>query len=294
MSYLGNPLTSQNFPSDYFTGNGTQTNFVLSQTPASATAIQVYVGGVKQVASPINPSYFVTGNILVLSAAPNNNTPIEVNYLGLVSQVNVPANYSIQQNQLSLQVTNTFVTLATANGLTSSFTLLGSPISANTMTVTANGIVQWDYTVVNNTLTFGFTPPANTLIRAQGLQLAQAGIPSDASVTSTKLTPNLTLTGNTSVANLTISGTLGPTTNVANLNISGNLVASNGITFADGTTQNHGVYGFNSNNSVLVMNTTVTGNVVVSSNTGAFSVGPVIFANGSSIQVAANARYVIF
>jgi hypothetical protein len=54
---------------------------------------------------------------------------------------------------------------------------------------------------VNGTnLTFGFTPPVGTFIRITSLALAQAGVPSDGSVTSVKLGSNLTLTGNTSLS----------------------------------------------------------------------------------------------
>ena len=60
-----------NFPVDYFTGDGTSTVFQLSFTPASATAILVYVNGVKKVASPVNPSYTLNGSQLVFLSAPD-------------------------------------------------------------------------------------------------------------------------------------------------------------------------------------------------------------------------------
>ena len=195
MSYLGNPLSSQNFPVDYFTGNGTQTNFTLSQTPASATAIQVYVGGVKQVSSIINPSYLVMGNILVLSAPPVNGTPIEVNYLGLLSQVNVPGTQTITGSMLSLSVANSFLYQTTTNGTANTFTLNFAPPTQNSIIVTANGITQYDYTLNGSTLQLNFTPPANQLLRVQSMALAQTSVPADGSVSSSKLQGNLVAPG---------------------------------------------------------------------------------------------------
>jgi hypothetical protein len=162
----------------------------------------VYVGGVKQTSYTGAPAYYVDGNRLIFTAAPANGTPIEVNYLGLLSQVNVPASQSITASMLSLPVTNTFVTLVTANGAQSAFSLIATPVSDTSLLVTANGVVQYDYTVSGSTLNLGFTPSTGTLIRAQGFGLSQQNIPNDGSVTSGKLATNLTLTGNTTVANL--------------------------------------------------------------------------------------------
>jgi len=191
-----------NFPVDQFTGTGITTTFNLTYTPASAASLLVYVGGVKQTSYTGNPSYYVDGNRLIFTAAPANGTPIEVNYLGLLSQVNVPSDQSITASMLSLPVSNTFVTIVTANGAQSAFSLIATPVSSTSLLVTANGVVQYDYTVSGSTLNLGFTPSAGTLIRAQGFGLSQQNIPNDGSVTSSKLATNLTLTGNTTVANL--------------------------------------------------------------------------------------------
>ena len=202
MSFLGNPISTMNFPVDQFTGTGIATTFNLTYTPASAATLLVYVGGVKQTSYAGAPAYYVDGNRLIFTAAPANGTPIEVNYLGLLSQVNVPADQSITASMLSLPVSNTFVTLVTANGAQSAFSLTATPVSDTSLLVTANGIVQFDYTVSGSNLNLNFTPAAGTLIRAQGFGLSQQNIPNDASVTSSKLATNLTLTGNTTVANL--------------------------------------------------------------------------------------------
>jgi hypothetical protein len=193
MSMLGNPISTMNFPVDYFTGTGTTTIFTLSYVPASATSILVHIGGVKQVASTTNPAYFVNGNQLVFSGPPAANSPIEVNYLGIASQVNVPGTQTITQSMLSLPVTNTFITLVTANGAQTAFNLVAPPVSSSSLVVTANGIVQYDYSVTGSTLQLNFTPPAGTLIRAQALGLAQFNAPNDGSVTSAKMAANVNI-----------------------------------------------------------------------------------------------------
>jgi len=207
MSFLGNPISTMNYPVDYFTGTGTTTTFNLSYTPASASSIQVYVGGVKQTSSLSNPAYYLNGSQLVLSAAPAASTPIEVNYLGLLSQINVPSSQTITAAMLSLPVVNTFVTLVTANGAQTSFALVAPPVSSTSLLVTANGVVQYDYTVSGSNLNLGFTPTAGTLIRAQGFGLSQQNVPNDASVTSAKLDTNLTLAGTFTANNIISNNT---------------------------------------------------------------------------------------
>ena len=196
-----------NFPVDQFTGTGIATTFNLTYIPASAASLLVYVGGVKQTSYAGAPAYYVDGNRLIFTAAPANGTPIEVNYLGLLSQVNVPASQSITASMLSLPVTNTFVTLVTANGAQSAFSLIATPVSDTSLLVTANGVVQYDYTTSGSTLTLGFTPAAGTLIRAQGFGLSQQNIPNDASVTSSKLATDLTLTGTFTANNIVANNT---------------------------------------------------------------------------------------
>lgn len=48
-----------------------------------------------------------------------------------------------------------------------------------------------------------------------------------------------------------------------------------------------------SNNSILSVNNTVTGNVIIANNTGALAIGPLIIANGAFITMNANSRLVI-
>lgn len=72
-----NPTSRGKVPivKDTFTGTGSQTSFTLSQTPADATAVQVYVGNVHQ--NP-NSSYTVTSSTLSFFIAPPNTQIVEV------------------------------------------------------------------------------------------------------------------------------------------------------------------------------------------------------------------------
>jgi len=197
MSFIGNPISTMQYPVDYFTGNGSTTAFQMSYNPGSASAMVVTINGIKQIASLTNPAYTLNGTQLVFTGAPASGAAIEVTYLGILSQVNVPANQTITPSMLSLAVSNTLVFQTTANGSQNVFNMGIPPISANSMIVTANGVVQYDYSVQNANLILNFVPAANTLIRAQSLAVAQQSVPVANSVSTSALQSNLTLTGNT-------------------------------------------------------------------------------------------------
>lgn len=82
MSYIGNPIVSQAFLTDQFSGNGSTTAFILSVAPANSASILVAVSGVLQ-----DPTtYGVAGTTLTFSAAPPAGTAnISVRYLGIPS-----------------------------------------------------------------------------------------------------------------------------------------------------------------------------------------------------------------
>lgn len=80
MSYIGNPIVSQAFLTDQFSGTGSATAFILSVAPANSASILVSVSGVLQ-----DPTtYGVAGTTLTFSAAPPSGTAnISVRYLGI-------------------------------------------------------------------------------------------------------------------------------------------------------------------------------------------------------------------
>jgi hypothetical protein len=87
------------------------------------------------------------------------------------------------------------------------------PISSNSVIVTANGVVQYDYTVSGSTLVLNFTPTAGTLIRAAGMgNILTTGTITDDSVSSAKLQANSVstreLTNDAVQANNILDGTI--------------------------------------------------------------------------------------
>ena len=73
MAYLGNsPKTNLiTMNSQQFSGDGTTTNFVLSQTVTLTAEIEVYIGNVRQ--DPFS-AYTVSGTTLSFTAAPASGT----------------------------------------------------------------------------------------------------------------------------------------------------------------------------------------------------------------------------
>lgn len=73
MAYIGNTPEVQRFTSgtDYFSGDGSTTEFTLSRTVNSVNDIEVTINNVQQ--NPVN-AYNVNGNVLTISAAPTSGT----------------------------------------------------------------------------------------------------------------------------------------------------------------------------------------------------------------------------
>ena len=191
MAIIGNPLQSTSFQTDIFTGDNVTTAFTLSRTPASVTSIVVFVDGVKQASIGGSGAYTLNGTTLNFTAAPPTNAIVEVIHLGVQSLVNVPADATVTANSLAPELRAITAQQYTANGSGTTFDLITPPISSNSVIVTANGVVQYDYTVSGSTLVLNFTPTAGTLIRAAGMgNILTTGTITDDSVSSAKLQAN--------------------------------------------------------------------------------------------------------
>jgi hypothetical protein len=188
MSYIGNQLQSTNFVTDVFTGDAATTAFTLSRTPASVTSIIVFIDGVKQASIGGAGAYTLVGTTLNFTAAPPNNAVVEVIHLGVQSLVNVPASATITASALAPELRTILADQFTANGTGTTFALTVPPISSNSVIVTANGVVQWDYSVSGTTLILNFTPANGTVIRAAGMgNILTTGTITDDSVSTAKL-----------------------------------------------------------------------------------------------------------
>ena len=195
MAYIGNPIQSTSFVTDVFTGDAVTTAFTLSRTPASVTSIIIFIDGVKQASIGGSGAYTLVGTTLNFTAAPPNNAVVEVIHLGVQSLVNVPADATVTANSLAPELRAITAEQFTANGTGTTFNLQYAPISSNSVIVTANGVVQYDYSLSGSTVILNFTPTAGTLIRAAGMgNILTTGTITDDSVSTAKLQTNAVTT----------------------------------------------------------------------------------------------------
>jgi len=122
---------------DSFSGNGVQTTFTLSSTPASENYTLININGATQLKS----SYSLSGANIVFSEAPPNGSSIEVTTFG-------------QKPTTSGYVNRKYV----GNGSANTYTVT-SGCSETDVLVFLNGICQMpvdDYTISGSNLTFQF------------------------------------------------------------------------------------------------------------------------------------------
>lgn len=79
MSYLGNQLLNGSFQSEYFSGNGSNTEFNLTYPHGNEASVIVSISGVKQ---KTNAYALVSGKIVFLVAPASGTNNIEVVYMG--------------------------------------------------------------------------------------------------------------------------------------------------------------------------------------------------------------------
>jgi hypothetical protein len=145
MSIIGNPLITTNYISDSFSGDALTVAFTLSQAPASAASIAVYISGLYQIPTS---AYTISGTTLTFTGAPPTGTNnITVLHLGVKSATLVPVNGSVTPQMLS--TANVIYWSASNNNIgignvtpTSLLTVTGTAALGNTTfagTITANG-----------------------------------------------------------------------------------------------------------------------------------------------------------
>ena len=224
MSFIGNKPDGFNYATtsyDHFNGDGSTTVYTLTRAVSSNSDIFVTVNNVPQdpgVAYYVNDLYS-----LVFTGAPSSGSGnITVTYrqyvqAGLAPAANTVTTSSIAANtiqfwQLSSGLLSPLVDVFTANGATATFTLQQSPISANSCTVTVNGLLQTspaNYSTNSNILTFTSNPANGSVVRCQQGSLTGTGVtPLDGSVTNSKLASNLTLTGTTKITDNGVNAAL--------------------------------------------------------------------------------------
>ena len=113
---------------DLFTGDGSDTTFVLSTTPPSAGAIMVFVDGVFQREGSSN-AWTLSGDTVTFTGAPANTAAIAVMHLA--------TEQSFLPTVTDRTVTNAKISLSNSNANTSPTT--NTNFSASTLTIKSAG-----------------------------------------------------------------------------------------------------------------------------------------------------------
>ena len=168
VTYLGKQLltpsanNANTYPKlDLFTGDGSDTTFVLSATPPSAGAIMVFVDGVFQREGSSN-AWTLSGDTVTFTAAPANTAAIAVMHLA-TEQSFLPTvtDRTVTNAKISLSYSNantgpTTNTNFSASTLTIKSAGTGKVYTVDDLLVYLNGVCltpTTDYTVLGTTLT---------------------------------------------------------------------------------------------------------------------------------------------
>lgn len=173
---------------EFFTGDGTTTDFTLSNSYAGENGFWVFVDGVIQ---KVTVDYdYVNGTTLSFASAPLNNSEIFVYGTTPIAE-NVPGDGTVTAAKLAVSAytRDTF----SGDSSTTAFTLTRDPGTVYSPLVFVDGVIQdpiTHYTLSGTTLTFTFTPVTGTdnILVVYGPTLT-AGTVSDGSVTFAKLAP---------------------------------------------------------------------------------------------------------
>lgn len=232
MGYAGNQPQYGTFPSDLFTGNGSNTVFTMSSVPGNDAALLVTVDGVRQ----HTDTYSYTANTLTFSEAPGSGAIIETVNMGSRADIIITEGV-YKKTQFTATASQTNFTIAT--GYTVGF-----------VDVYLNGIrlvVADDFTATDGT----------TIILAAA---AASGDAVEVVAYGTFNVANALLkSGDTMSGNLVVSGTSTLMSPVAIANTTGNtfVIANTGAVTISGTTYANGSLGVGTstpNQSIEVYN----------------------------------------
>ena len=99
MSYIGNQPTTASFPLDIFNGDASTTQFTLTQSPGSASAVDVHVGSIYQTPGS---GYTVSGSVITFTSAPPTGTNnIVVVHKGVQVQIPTPGAGTVGRSQIA-------------------------------------------------------------------------------------------------------------------------------------------------------------------------------------------------
>jgi len=196
---------------DTFTGDGTTTNFTLTQSYAGQNDVLVFVDGVIQYPGT---NFTISGSTLAFTSAPLNTSRIEVLGTTPVASTVTPGDGTVTAAKLaaSSYTRDTF----TGNGSTATYNLTGDPGSENGSLVFIGGVIQDPGTHYSMNLTGATKTITLTSNLGNGVELLviygpvnTTGVPSDGSITFQKLAGSNfqtdTYTGNGSTTSYTLT-----------------------------------------------------------------------------------------
>ena len=172
------------FAADNFTGNGSTTAYALTTPAASEDNLLVFIEGVFQQQNAFSIATSSGTTTLTFSAAPANGNSIIIYRLS-------PA----------VNGTNLTSNTMTGDGSDTTLTLSAAPVNENNTQVFVNGVYQnkSTYSISGTTLTFSEAPPTGALVECMTMNQLDINVPVDDSITSAKLSGNLTTPGTLAV-----------------------------------------------------------------------------------------------
>ena len=199
------------FTTDSFTANGSTTAYALSQVVSSEGSLLVFIDGVFQTQDAYSIATASGATTLTFSAAPANGRKIVV--------------YSVAA---AVSGSNLNIDSMTGDGSDVTLTLSIAPVNVNNTIVTIDGVYQAkaNYSISGTTLTFSTAPPTGSAVEVMTFTQTDINVPVDGTVTSAKLSGDLTTPGA-----LTVTGTATAT----------KLVSTNGVLELDDNGSHNGV-----------------------------------------------------
>src|SRR6056300_118806 len=163
-----------------FAGDGSTVNFTLTSAPTSENNLLVFIDGAFQA----QDSYSVSGTTLTFSTAPANTRVVTV--------------YHARSN---ISGSNMIVDTMTGDNSDVTLTLSVAPVSENNVQVYFDGVYQSkaNYSISGTTLTFSTAPATGVAVEAITHTQTTINEPAANTVTSSKLSGDLTTPGNLDV-----------------------------------------------------------------------------------------------
>ena len=159
---LNNVVTfdQQTLPaSQSFTGNGATTVYTLTETPASADAIDLYVDDVLQRPGEV---FTISGNTVTFTTVPHVGADIYIKYRSAFATIMDNPDSSIENRHLNLTYTSDQFT---NNGSETTYEIEPGH-TVHDVLVIINGLIQppYAYSIVGTTLTLETAPMVGSLV----------------------------------------------------------------------------------------------------------------------------------